>query len=172
VGRATLAELGPVVTADTLLRWYRKLVAAKYDGSAKRGPGRPRTKPAIAEVVVTMASENPKWGYTRLCGALHNLGHDAARNTVKRILLDHGIEPAPERGRHTSWVTFLRSHMGAIAGADFFTVEVLTPFGLVRYFVFFLIDIGSRRVHIAGITNQPSGAWMNQIARNRPHAVA
>ena len=166
VGRAALAELGPVVTPDTLLRWYRKLVAAKYDGSRRRGPGRPRTKPAIADLVVTMASDNPKWGYTRIRGALYNLGHDVARATVKRILLESGLEPAPERGRHTSWATFLRAHMGAIAGADFFTVEVLRPFGLVRYFVFFVIDIGSRRVHIAGISNQPNGAWMTQLARN------
>ena len=166
VGRAALTELGPVITPDTLLRWYRKLVAAKYDGSTRRKPGRPRTKPAIADLVVSMARDNPKWGYTRIRGALHNLGHDVARNTVKRILLERGLEPAPQRGRHTSWATFLRSHLGAIAGADFFTVEVLTPFGLVRYFVFFVIDIGSRRVHIAGISNQPSGAWMTQIARN------
>jgi len=166
VGRAALAELGPVVTPDTLLRWYRNLVAAKYDGSKKRGPGRQPTKQSIADLVVSMAQSNPTWGYTRIRGALHNLGHDIARNTVKRILLERGLEPAPERGKHTSWKTFLRSHMGAIAGADFFTVEVLRPFALVRYFVFFVIDIESRRVHIAGITNQPSRAWMKQIARN------
>jgi transposase InsO family protein len=166
VGRAALAQLGPVVTPDTLLRWYRTLVAAKYDSSRRRKPGRPRTKTVITNLVVTMARNNPRWGYTRIRGALHNLGHDVARNTVKRILLDRGLEPAPERGRHTSWATFLRAHMGAIAGADFFTVEVLRPFGLVRYFVFFVIDIGSRRVHIAGISNQPSGAWMTQVARN------
>jgi len=118
VGRAALTELGPVVTPDTLLRWYRRLVAAKYDGSRRRKLGRPRTKPAIADLVVTMARDNPKWGYTRIRGALHNLGHDVARNTVKRILLEHGLEPAPERGRHRSWDTFLRAHMGAIAGAD------------------------------------------------------
>ena len=171
VGRAALTELGPVVTPDTLLRWYRKLVATKYDGSRRRKPGRPRTKPAIAELVVRMANENPKWGYTRIRGALHNLGHDVARNTVKRILVERGLEPAPERGRHTPWGTFLRAHLGAIAGADFFTVEVLRPFGLVRYFVFFVIDIGSRRVHIAGISNQPSGAWMTQIARNLTDCV-
>jgi Integrase core domain len=166
VGRAALTELGPVVTPDTLLRWYRRLVAAKYDGSKHRKPGRPRTKTIIANLVVSMARDNPKWGYTRLRGALHNLGHDVARNTVKRILLERGLEPAPERGWHTSWATFLRTHLGSIAGADFFTVEVLRPFGLVRYFVFFVIDIGPRRVQIAGISKQPSGAWMTQIARN------
>ncbi len=171
VGRAALAELGPVVTPDALLRWYRKLVAAKYDGSKRRGPGRPPTKRNIADLVISMAKSNPTWGYTRIRGALHNLGHDVARNTVKRILLHHGIEPAPERGRHTSWATFIRSHLGAIAGADFFTVEVLTPFGMVRYFVFFVIDIGSRRVRIAGISNQPCEAWMKQIARNLTDCV-
>ena len=118
-----------------------------------------------------MARDNPQWGYTRIRGALHNLGHDVAQNTVKRILLERGLEPAPERGRHTSWATFLRAPMGAIAGADFFTVEVLRPFGLARYFVFFAIDIKSRRVHIAGISNQPSGAWMTQIARNLTDCV-
>jgi putative transposase len=88
------------------------------------------------------------------------------RNTIKNILLAHGLEPAPERGRRARWHTFIRSHLGAIAGADFFTVEVLRGFGLVRYWVFFIIDIGTRRVHIAGITNQPCEAWMTQIARN------
>jgi hypothetical protein len=84
----------------------------------------------------------------------NNLGHDVARNTIKNILLAHGIEPAPERGRHTSWHTFIESHLGAIAGADFFTVEVLRGFGLVRYYVLFVIDIGTRRVHVAGITKR------------------
>ena len=115
-------------------------------------------KQSVTELVVEMARSCPTWGYARIRGALHNLGHDIARNTIKNTLLAHGLEPAPERGRHTSWRTFLQSHLGAIAGADFFTVEVLTPFGLVRYFVLFVIDIGTRRVQIAGITSQPSEA--------------
>jgi len=166
IGRAALHQLGTVVTPDTLLHWYRQLVAAKYDGSKQRGPGRPPTKLDIVSLVVRMAKENPSWGYTRLRGALFNLRHEVARNTIKNILPAHGLEPAPERGRHTSWHTFIKSHFGAIAGADFFTVEVLRGFGLVRYCVFFVIDIATRRVHIAGITSQPSEAWMKQIARN------
>ena len=125
----------------------------------------------IVSLVVHMAKENPSWGYTRLRGALYNLRHEVARNTIKNILLAHGLEPAPERGRRTSWHTFIKSHLGAIAGADFFTVEVLRGFGLVRYIVFFIIDIGTRRVHIAGITNQSSEAWMKQIARNLTDSV-
>ncbi len=88
-----------------------------------------------------MANENSGWGYTRIRDALRLLGHEIARNTVKRILLDHGIEPAPERNRKTSWTTFIKAHFGEIAAADFFTVEVLTWHGLVRYFVFFVMDI-------------------------------
>ena len=138
VGCSALAALGTIVTPDTLLRWYRNLVAAKYDGSTQRGPGRPQTKSNIAKLVIRMAQENPSWGYTRIRGALVNLGHEVARNTIKSILKDNGIEPAPERGRHTSWNAFLKSHLGAIAGADFFTVEVLRGFGLVRYYVLFV----------------------------------
>ena len=171
IGRAALQKLGTVVTPDTLLRWYRQLVAAKYDGSKQRGPGRPPTKLDIVSLVVRMAKENPTWGYTRLRGALFNLSHEVARNTIKNILITHGLEPAPERGRRTSWHTFIKSHLGAIAGADFFTVEVLRGFGLVRYYVFFVINIATRRVHIAGITNQPSEAWMKQIGRNLTDCV-
>src|SRR5512133_3964720 len=166
IGRSTLAALGTVVTPDTLLRWYRNLIAAKYDGSKKRGPGRPRTETDIGTLVIRMARENPSWGYTRIRGALFNLGHDLARNTIKAILKERGVEPAPERRRHPSWHVFMMSHLGAIAGADFFTVEVLRGFGLVRYYVFFVIDIARRCVHIARVTDQPSEAWMKQVARN------
>ena len=96
-----------------------------------------------------MATENPRLGYTRLRGVLHHLGHEIGRNTIKRILNDHGIEPAPERGRKTPWKTFLAAHWDAIAAADFFTVEVLTVGGLVRYFVFFVVRLETRRVEIA-----------------------
>ena len=166
LGRKVLTQVAAIVTPDTILRWYRKLVAKKYDGSKMRGPGRPRTENEIASLLVRMAGENPTWGYTRLRDALRYLGHELGRNTVKRILRDHGIEPAPERNRKTSWKTFIKAHLGEIAAADFFTVEVLTLRGLVRYFVVFVIDIETRRVEIAGITSQPCEAWMKQIARN------
>ena len=93
-----------------------------------------------------MARENPTWGYTRLRGALKNLGHELGRNTIKRVLADHGIAPAPERGRSMSWSTFIKAHWGAIAATDLFTVEVVNPFGLVRYHVLFVIDIATRWV--------------------------
>ena len=121
---------------------------------------------AIVDLVVRMADENPRWGYTRIRGALKNLSHYIGRNTIKRILREHGIEPAPERGRRTQWKTFLAAHWDGLAAADFFTAEVLTWSGLARYFVLFVIDLKSRRVEVAGISPQPYDAWMTQIARN------
>jgi len=166
LGRKALASVAGIVTPDTILRWYRKLIARKYDGSKRRSPGRPRTEQDIADLVVRMALESPRWGYTRLRDALDELGYEIARNTVKRILQDNGITPAPERGRKTSWKTFLAAHWDAMAAADFFTVEVLTLHGLVRYHVFFVMELCTRRVHIAGITNQPCGTWMQRIGRD------
>jgi transposase InsO family protein len=116
--------------------------------------------------VVRLAQGNPTWGYTRIRGGLKSLGHDVARNTINAILKDHGIEPAPERGANMPWQTFLAAHWDGLAAADFFTVEVLTLRGLVRYVVFFVMKLKTRRVAIAGITRQPDEAWMTQVARN------
>jgi hypothetical protein len=126
LGRRHLAAVAGIVTPDTILRWYRRLVAKKYDGSQTRRPGRPTTKPDIAALVVRMANDNPAWGYTRIRGGLKNLGHAIARNTIKAILKDHGIEPAPERRTKMPWKTFLAAHWDGLAAADVFTVEVLT----------------------------------------------
>ena len=91
-----------------------------------------------------MAVDNPRWGYTWIRGALSNLGHTIARTTVKRILHDHGVDPAPERSRHMPWKTFLQAHWEGLAACDLFTVEVLTLAGLRRYPVFFVIELRSR----------------------------
>jgi putative transposase len=155
------------------LRWYRERVAAKHDGSRARGVlGRPPAHRAKVEQLLTMARENPSWGYTRLRGALRNLGSDLGRSTIQRILKEHGIEPAPVRGKTMPWKTFLKAHWDAIAAADFFSVEVLTRGGLVRYLVLFVIDLKTRRVHIAGVTYRADGGWMAQIARNLTDAAA
>ena len=99
-------------------------------------------------------------------GALKNVGYEVGRNTIKRILKEQGIEPAPLRRRQYSWATFIKAHLSAISAADFFTVEVLSWAGLVRYHVFFVMDLASRRVEIAGISRCPDGLWMEQVARN------
>ena len=115
------------------MRWYRQLIAAKYDGSSRRGPGRPPTARSIQELVLKFARENPSWGYTRLRDALGNLGHEIDRTTVQAILAEHGLAPAPERGKRMPWKTFIKAHMGVLAAMDFFNVEVLSLTGLVRY---------------------------------------
>ena len=166
VGRRALNEIADLVTPDTLLAWHRKLIAEKYDGSAKRGVGRPRTTSEIAGLVVRMAQENRDWGYRRILGALSNLGHSVARGTIANLLKKHGIEPAPDRLRRTTWKEFLSRHWELIVAADFFTVEVWTQCGLQRYMVLFFIELSTRRVEVAGIASVANGLWMSQIARN------
>jgi transposase InsO family protein len=113
-----------------------------------------------------MAEENRDWGYRRIQGALSNLGHELARSTIAQILQRHGIEPAPERKRKTTWKEFLTRHWDMIVAADFFTVEVWTRRGLQRFLVLFFIDLSTRKVEIAGIAQAANGLWMSQIARN------
>jgi putative transposase len=171
LGRKLLAEVATIVTPDTLLAWHRKLIAQKYNGSGQRGPGRPRTANEIEAVVVRMAEENRDWGYRRIQGALSNLGHELARSTIAEILERHGIEPAPERGRETTWKEFLTRHWELIVAADFFTIEVWTRRGLQRFMVLFLIELSTRKVEIAGIAAVGNGLWMNQIGRNLTDGV-
>ena len=171
LGRKLLAEVATIVTPATLLRWHQRLIAQKYDGSGKRGPGRPRTAAEIEKVVVQMAQQNRDWGYRRIQGALSNLGHKLARSTIADILERHGIEPAPERSRKTTWKEFLTQHWELIVAADFFTIEVWTAKGLQRFIVLFFIDLSTRRVEVAGISAVANGLWMNQIARNLTDSV-
>ncbi len=166
LGRKALFDVASLFTPDTLLVWHRKLIARKYDGSQRRRPGRPRVMEQIRELVVRLAQENSTWGYTRIRGALANLGHRVGRGTIARTLKEHGLEPAPERRRKTSWQQFLQAHREVLAAADFFTVEVWTRTGLVRVVVLFVIELSTRRVEIAGVLAQPDGAWMTQISRN------
>ena len=171
LGRKLLAEVATIVTPETLLRWHRRLIAQKYAGSAKRSPGRPRTAVEIEELVVRMAQENRDWGYRRIQGTLSNLGHKLTRSTIADILERHGMEPAPERNRKTTWKEFLTQHWNLIVAADFFTVEVWTTKGMQRFMVLFFIELSTRRVEIGGISSAANGLWMSQIARNLPDSV-
>jgi hypothetical protein len=166
LGRKVLGEIASVATPETLLAWHRKLIAQKYDGTAHRAAGRPRIAGEIEDLVVRMAKENRDWGYRRIEGALSNLGHEIARSTIAQILESHGIEPAPERIRRTTWKEFLSRHWELIVATDFFTVEVWTKRGLQRFMVLFFIDLAARKVEIAGIARVGNGLWMSQIARN------
>jgi putative transposase len=163
-----LRQVATIVTPDTILRWHRQLIARKWTFTPTR-PGRPGIMPEISSLILRMATENPGWGYTRIQGALKNLGHGVARSTVAKVLKANGIPPASDRP--TSWRTFLRAHWGAIAGADFFTSEVWTPRGLITYYTLFVIDLRSRRVHVAGSTPTPDARFMAQAARRLTDAV-
>ena len=165
LGRQMLDEIETLVTPDTLLAWHRKLIAEKWT-FPRKGLGRPRVTQEIIDLVIRMASENDGWGYDRIQGALANLGYIIAPNTVKNILKRHGIEPAPERKKRTSWQTFLKAHWEVMTATDFFTVEIWTPRGLVTYYVLFVMHLSTRFVHIAGVTTSPNGAFMMQVARN------
>jgi transposase InsO family protein len=113
-----------------------------------------------------MAEENRDWGYRRIQGALSNVGHEVARSAIAAILERHGIGPAPERSRKTTWKEFLSRHWELLVATDFFTVEVWTRLGLQRFVVLFFIELSTRKVEIAGIATGPNGLWMSQIARN------
>src|SRR5436309_12348742 len=161
LGRQALRQAATIVTPDTLLRWHRQLVACKWTHARRSQP-----RGVLAEIrrlVVRIAEDNPTWGYTRIQGALKNVGHRVGRSTIARILKAHGLPPVPERP--TSWQTFLCAHWGAIAGADFFTTEVWTWRGLVTYYTLFVIDLASRRVQILGSTVHPEASFMRQAVR-------
>src|SRR3954447_1326905 len=167
LGRRAVKDIARVARPDTILGWYRRLVAQKFDGSRHRAyPGRPRIASEIEALVVRFARENRGWGYDRIVGALANLGHSVSDRTVGNILRRHDFEPAPQRSRGTTWREFIRRHTDVLAGTDFFTVEVLSWRGLVTYYVLFFIELESRRVWLGGITQHPDACWMQQVARN------
>ena len=147
LGRQELHRVASVALPDTILAWYRRLIAQKFDSSKRRSyPGRPPIAPAVEALIVRMARENSGWGYDRIVGALANLGHRVSDQTVGNVLRRYGIPPAPQRSQKTTWNEFIRRHMDVLAGTDFFTVEVLTWRGLATYYVLFFLHLETRRV--------------------------
>jgi transposase InsO family protein len=167
LGKQALAEVATIVKPDTILAWHRRRIAQKFNGSKPRKAlGRPKIDQELEALVVRMAQENRSWGYDRLVGALVNLGYSISDQTVGNILKRHGLPPAPERKTTTTWKEFIHTHLDVLVATDFFTAEVWTLGGLVTYYVLFFIHLGSRQVHIAGVTPHPNEAWMVQVARN------
>jgi putative transposase len=170
---AALSQLLPrkrrsfLVQPATLLRWHRDLVRRRWTYD-RRSPGRPPLAAQTRELILRLAAENPGWGYRRIHGELVGLGIGLAPTSVWNILHRHGIDPAPRRAS-VSWRQFLRQQAAGIVECDFFTVETLW---LRRFYVLFFIELSRRRVHLAGITATPHGAWVEQQARNLLMAVA
>jgi putative transposase len=165
---AVLARLLPrqrwpvfLVTPATLLRWHRELVARRWIYPAT-GRGRQGLDPEVVDLVVRMASENPRWGYVRIVGECRKLGVRVSATSVRRILRRHRLGPAPRRGG-PGWTAFLRAQAGGMLACDFFTVETV---GLSRLYVLFVVELERRRVHLVGVTAHPTGAWVTQAARN------
>src|SRR6266545_307456 len=150
-----------LVQPATLLRWHRELVRRRWSYPV-RPQGRPPLVSQARQLVLRLAAENPGWGYKRIHGELTGLGFTLSPSSVWNILRRHGIDPAPHRAS-VSWREFLRQQAAGILECDFFTVDTLW---LRRLYVFFFIELERRRVHIAGITAHPNGAWVTQQARN------
>jgi hypothetical protein len=168
LGHKLLAQFGTLVTPDTILRWHHLLVAKKWDYSERRKKkaGRPPVSQELRDLVLRFAKENPRWGYDRIQGALANLGYKISDASVGNILKAQGIEPAPDRKRQTTWKAFLKAHWEVLAAVDFTTVEVWTKHGLVTFYILFVMELATRRVHFAGVSPSPDDRWMKQMARN------
>jgi transposase len=161
VHRRRWAEVFPITPA-TILRWHRTLVARKWTFTDRRRPGRSCTRRPVKALIVRMARENPTWGHRRIQGELARLGYSIAASTVWEILHAAGINPAPRRSGPT-WRQFLTAQAHAIIARDFLVVETVL---LKRLYVLVFIEQGTRRLHLAGVTARPTGAWTAQQARN------
>ena len=166
LGRKALSEVATVAQPDTILAWHRRLIARKFERSrARRVRGRPRIDREVEGLIIRMAEENRSWGYDRIVGALANLGHEVSDQTVGNVLRRHGIPPAPERKRRTTWAEFIRIHLALLAGTDISAAEVLMR-GLVACYVLFFIYLESSRIDISRITNCPNRPWKLRVTRN------
>ncbi len=168
-----LEDVVNIFQPSTILGWHRDLIGKKYDSTgspngARRGPK--ITPPEVVAEVLKLARRNPEWGYERIADCMAYLGFKISESTVKRILLDHGLIPDPDQKHRVEWARFISSHKDVLAATDFFTVELLTEESIQRYMVLFFIDIGTRKVEIAGVQKDPDGPWMAQMARNQTDA--
>ncbi|SDM25011.1 integrase core domain-containing protein [Nonomuraea jiangxiensis] len=161
ISRCRWAAVFPVTPA-TILRWHRTLVRRKWTFTDRRHPGRPCTRRPVKALIVRMAQQNPTWGHRRIQGELARLGYSIAASTVWEILHAAGIDPAPRRAGPT-WRQFLTTQAHAIIACDFMVVETVL---LKRLYVLIFIEHGTRRLHLAGVTAHPTGAWTVQQARN------
>ena len=168
LGRKGLEETTDLFCPATILGWYRKLIARKFDGSENRKGSSPKVSQEKIDWVLKMAKENPFWGAGRISNYMKYLDMPIGKTTVWRIMEDHGFCPDPKIRKKNDWNGngFIKSHFDVLTATDFFTVELLTRRGLVTCMVLFVIDISTRKVNIAGIKTDPDSKWTDQIARN------
>jgi len=150
-----------MVTPATVLAWQRKIVRRHWTYPHRR-PGRPALPEEQVELICRLARENPRWGYLRIVGELHKLGVSVSASSVRNVLRRHGLAPAPRREGPT-WSEFLRSQARSMLATDFFHVDTVAG---QRYYGLFVIEIERRVVHLLGVTTNPNGPWVTQMARN------
>jgi hypothetical protein len=166
LGRKLLNQVSCTFSPDTILKWHRKLVAMKYDGSHVRKYGRPQITEELRNLIIKIAKANRSWGSIRIQGQLKYLGYKVCPKTIANILKRNNLEPCPDKPGNSTWNEFIKTHWESLVAVDFFTSEIYTLGGLTRYMVLVFIDYSTRKVHIAGIIPQADGAWMKQIAKN------
>ena len=162
--RSRVSQVVLLFKPDTLLRWHHELVRRKWTFKKNAPLGRPPVSPDVEALLLRLAKENPTWGYGKLEGELGKLGYDIGRSTIRDVLKRRRVPPAPERGKHGSgWRTFLAHYQDQLVACDFFTVETAW---LKTLYVLVFIELGSRRVHLAGCSSNPTSAWVTQQARH------
>ncbi|MHC4203581.1 MAG: integrase core domain-containing protein, partial [Planctomycetota bacterium] len=153
-------------TPDTIMRWYRKLIAEKYDGSQNRTyASRPQTPQEVVDLIIRFKQENPRWGYKKIRDQVVYLGYNICKSSVKNILIKHGYDPEPDLTVRSRWHEFIKSHWDVLAACDFFTIELLVGSRLVRCTLFFVMDLATRKVFFAPVKLQPDGKYMRQVVR-------
>jgi len=166
LSRKMLEQCTELFTPDTIMRWFRELIAQKYDGSQNRtSPGRPQIGQEIVNLVIRFKEENPRWGYQKITDQIVYLGYKISKSSVKNILIENGYDPEPDLTVRSTWHEFIKSHWDVLAACDFFTIELLVGRKLVRCTVFFVIELATRKVFFAPIKLQPDGAYMKQVAK-------
>ena len=164
--RKMLEQCTELFTADTVIRWYNKLIAEKYDGSCNRSKvGRLQITLEIVNLVIKFKEENPRWGYQKITDQIEYLGYKISKSSVKNILIENGYDPEPDLTVRSTWHEFLRSHWDVMTACDFFTIELLVGRKLIRCTLFFVIEFSTRKVFFAPIKLQPDGNYMRQVAR-------
>ena len=166
LSRKMLEQCTELFTPDTVMRWYRKLIAEKYDGSQnRRYAGRPPILQEVVDLVIRLKQENPRWGYKRIRDQVVYLGYTICKSSVKNILIEHGYDPEPDLTVRSTWHEFIRSHWDVLVSCDFFTVELLVGHRLVRCTLFFVMELATRKVFFAPVKLQPDGKYMRQVVR-------